>query len=411
MKKLIFIVILCVIAVPAWAVLSSSNLTYIGAFRLPTTDTGTVKWQYGGKGLAFRPEGNSGAGSLLSAGRNYNTYTNERDIGEFTIPTPVINTSIDNLNRATMLQTFTDITEGDFDAGCEGTMASPNEVRGLTYIGQSDGLLYISFWDSYNTGQEDICFIGYADIDFVTNPNYQGSWWLDDADITEHSKDYAGYLFNIPASWANTYLSGKRIATGQSREGGAYCRGPGLWAIDPGNYSNISPPTNDKLPAKALIFYATTEGDNFTNYTTCDQYYGAAWVEAGGDAAIIYVGTHCEAGCYYDNAYICPSAQTHQLIFYDPDDLVAVAQGTVDPWDVSPVETKNLADLISYHLPGWTHAGYARGGVAYDATGNRLYILQNRTDGSYPLVHVFSITQSSTPASSCAFMGVSVGGS
>lgn len=402
-KQIIAIVTISLIgAQPSFAVLSSSNLTYLGAFRVPTYDDGAHKWEYGGYGLVYIPDGDSGNGSLMSAGRDYDDAGVQVSVGEISIPTPVIDSTISNLNRASHLGSFADITEGDIAASGNNSSCSSavaNTVRGLAYLNSTDDKIYISFWDYYNTEQCDLYSTGYATYStWQSDPDYQGSWWLDDSDLTEHSKDYAGYLFNVPSGWATTYLSGKQIATGQSREGGAYGRGPGLWVTDIGSYSDSSPPTDDKLPAKSLIFYATTEGDNFPDYSVADQWYGAAWVEQGEDSAVIYAGAQCFGDTDYHLAYYCgadyanPVAMTHTLTFYDPDDLVAVAQGTADPWSVQPTEVVDLSTLIDYHLPDdWDRGGRVRGGVTYDSANNIIYIMMIETDSKYPVVHAFEV--------------------
>lgn len=172
-----------------------------------------------------------------------------RDVSEFSIPVPKISTSLENLNRASTLQTFGDTTNGLFDATLGGQLL--NRVQGLACLealpGQTSGKLYWSIWSSYNVGGLNLPSQGYSDFT-ISTPNEQGVWKLEGYT----SKYVSGYLFDIPKTWADTNIDGKYLATGISRSGGAYSRGPALFAIAPYRYSNSNPPTNNELPTTPL---------------------------------------------------------------------------------------------------------------------------------------------------------------
>jgi len=77
-------------AIPS-ALVAKSDLTYLGAFRLPEGVSETKTWEWGGTSMTYFPEGDSIGpddgypGSLFGAGHAW-----EHQISEISIPVPVI---------------------------------------------------------------------------------------------------------------------------------------------------------------------------------------------------------------------------------------------------------------------------------------------------------------------------------
>lgn len=97
----------------ALALISSSDITYVGAFRMPTGVLGgsssyDPSLARGGHGMAYNPANNS----LIMMGR----YSEGPLAVEVSIPTPSTSTSLSSLPRATVVQTPWDITGGEL--GC-----------------------------------------------------------------------------------------------------------------------------------------------------------------------------------------------------------------------------------------------------------------------------------------------------
>ncbi len=86
---------------------------------------------------------------------------------------------------------------------------------------------------------------------------------------------------------------------------------------------------------------------------------------------------------------------------YDVNDYVAAKQGAKQPWDVVP-------------YTGWTFSqfgnGGSLGGVAWDPTARRMYLLAPGTDGHQPLVHVYSVGGGSTSTGTGGTSGGGAGG-
>jgi len=92
------------------------DLVYQGAFRLPEGSNGS-NWEYSGQAMTYFPDGdpqgpNDGCpGSLFAVGHDHHQM-----ISEISIPKPIIskNKNLDELNTATTLQPFHDVTGGCF---------------------------------------------------------------------------------------------------------------------------------------------------------------------------------------------------------------------------------------------------------------------------------------------------------
>ena len=380
-----------------------TDITYLGAFRLPSEYSNNHQWEYGGYALAFRPDGDPGGdqdgfyGSLYSVGKRRGA-DERKCVSEFSIPKPIKSNILNELPIAKTLQPFGDITQGFFDQALSGQEL--NSVRGLVYLDyqydQGGGKIYWSIWSAYNVGGVDLPSQGYSGPS-ISNANAQGVWKLKG----HHSKSVSGYLFAIPKEWADEYLNGMYIATGISRAGGAYSRGPVLFAIAPYKYSNINPPPNNELPTIPLISYSS-DHDNYPNYVPVDEWLGGAWLTAGNKEAVIFVGLkclgascygtgeHCGDSCNDNKGYHCFPREP-EMVFYDVTDLEQVATGAKQPWDPQPYYELDLSKLI----PKYGKCTQTQG-VAYDREHNLLYLIQYKGDGAKPLVHVLKINDTSS---------------
>ncbi|MCF8084823.1 MAG: hypothetical protein K9M96_17225, partial [Deltaproteobacteria bacterium] len=117
---------------------SARDLIYQGAFAFPAGDA----WAYSGHALAYYPGGDpSGAsdgypGSLYAAGSKNNDTGDQ--VGEISIPAPVISDNFDALPRANVLQSLTDITGGWKDHCTYHDDCMYRDVDGLAYLSEVD---------------------------------------------------------------------------------------------------------------------------------------------------------------------------------------------------------------------------------------------------------------------------------
>ncbi len=397
----------CAVLAAANGRFEESDLTYRGAFRLPGASGGTDWTWDAGNGLTHYPEGNpagtdSYTGSLFGTSNNTVAY-----VAEISIPQPVNSSTLTDLNIAATLQGFIDVKAGLF-AELEIITA------GLQYF---NGRLHFCFGQHF---QDFAVSHGSCSTD-LSDLQIQGAWHL--GTYTDYVIN--DYMFQIPAVWADANVSGQYLATGRFREGEWGGRGPALFAYNPGS----SPPdAGGTITALTpLLLYGVQEsgvpeistGDSMqmNNYKTPDQWTGAAWLSAGDNSAVIFVGTKAIGNAWYgysdgtlwegegtvvppwphnDRGYWADSIQP-QIIFFDPDDLASVANGAMETYAPQPYETMDLSAYFYETAYDYERAKrILTGGAAYDRTNGYIYIVELRIedDEEKSIVHVFQVEAS-----------------
>jgi hypothetical protein len=378
------------------------DLVYQGAFRLPTDyPSDEIGWPYGGESMAYYPGGDPGGpddgypGSLFGTGHAWNQY-----ISEISIPAPIISPNIEDLNTATTLQPFQDIRSNYFDY-----LEMPRV--GLAYLpaqgDQTSDKLYFTWAPHLDEGATNPSH-GWLDLD-LSNPQSAGLWRIGDY----WNYVTTDYIFSIPQAWADAYTPGQYLITGRFRDGGQGAQGPSMLAYAPWNEGN-PPEPGSVIPATPLLLYGDvyTEGSpTMDNYHHSDEWSGGAWLTAGDRSAVIFVGTKGTGDCWYgcsdgtvwEEPYPddCPDHDRGwwstgfegQIIFYDPAQLAAVAQGTWETWQPQPYAVMSVDDVL-YHIESdrqWTHVGAAD----FDRERGLLYIFEPFADGDQPVVHVWQL--------------------
>jgi phage gp46-like protein len=389
---------------PATGLLQPSDLTYIGAFRLPDAS----EWEWSGEALAFRPDGDTdGAddgfpGSLYAVGHDW-----DMQVGEITIPEPVApgDNGLDGLNRAETLQALTDVRSGvaPLDRLTEMVRAG---MAHLPAQGRQTGpKLYLCFGEHMEDGDEDALSLMWCEPDLT---GAQGAWRVD----AESPYAVNDYMFEIPLAWAATNTPGKLLATGRFRDGGWSGQGPSLFAIGPWNAGN--PPADGAvLDATPLLRYDSTEGDEepfatMDDYHHSDEWSGGAWLTADTRAAVVFVGTKGIGECWYGlpDGTVWPDEPPYpsdpagdrgwwsdsfegQMLFYDPSDLAAVARGEMQPNEPQPYATRALDDAL-LHTSGGQQKQHVRA-CAFDAERGVLYVVEPLADGDRSIVHAWRV--------------------
>jgi hypothetical protein len=386
------------------SLLRPSDFTYLGAFRLPEATSTEGVWEWGGLALAYYPKGDpAGAadgfpGSLFGVGSGAYGW-----VSEISIPAPRVSAgkSPTDLPVATTLQPFQDI---------RGTLIRQplaSEVRvGLEYLPaqgqQASDKLYFAWGEHF---EEERPSHMWCELD-LASPRSAGLWWVGNQTI------YAvnDYLLAIPEGWAAAHTPGKLLATGRFRDGGWSGQGPSLFAIGPWNDGN-PPPDGSHLAATPLLHYSSTLDDpapyTMNGYHHSDEWSGAAWLSAGGKAAVVFIGTKGTGNCWYGTPEIechqnCGPLQgwwstgfVGQMIFYNPDDLAAVAQGRMQPYEPQPYATLDLDDRLFY-VRGPQQKTHLRA-ATFDRDHGLLYLFEPGVDpgvdqyGDRTIVHVWKI--------------------
>jgi len=381
-------------------VIQPSDLNYLGAFRLPDvpgSDEYSWKWANWSSAMAYYPDGDSTAdgypGSLFGTSHDWHQW-----VSEVSIPVPVNSPAknLNDLNTAMTLQGFADIRGGLF-----GEMEMPRV--GLAYLppqgAQTTGKLYFAWAPHLDEGATNPSH-GWCEPD-LSDPQSAGAWRIGDY----WNYVTGDYLFDIPQSWADTYVSGRYLATGRYRDGGQGAQGPALFAIAPWEHGN-PPAAGSTLPATPLLLYtAVTDAEQHTlnGYHHSDEWTGAAWITAGSKAAVVFVGTKGTGEYWYGCADGTDSPPwpldcdrgwwstgfVGQILFYDPSDLAAVAQGEMETWEPQPYATLEIDDHL-YHIESGQQKHHV-GAAAFDRERGLLYVFEPLVDDDKPLVHVWQV--------------------
>ncbi len=428
--------------------LAPSDLTYLGAFRLPDVGERPQTFAYGGNAMTFRPGGDPGGasdgfpGSLFVTGHDripFGELPDGDQLAEVGIPEPGLSRQVDDLPVAPLLQGFRDVTGGLF--------AGLDEIPrvGLLYLDRPETgpKLHVA-WGQHLQPDPPAPSHAWCDPALAT-PSPRGAWFLGD----ESPYAVNGYLLEIPAAWADVHAAGRVIGTGRYRDGGWSGMGPALFAYRPWtDAAGTPPPAGTRLADTALLRYATSvETDrierSLSGYQHADEWEGGAWVTtASGRSAVVFAGTKGIGARYWygyvnpagadlpcvDGAFVgqfpvcrmadgspCPPADlvecaghtsnrgwwssrfAARLLFYDPADLARVAAGGLSPWEPQPYASLDLDDRLYLNpsrvdedeLGTGVQRRYRIGDVAFDRASGLLYLLELFADGARPVVHVF----------------------
>ncbi|TFG50083.1 MAG: hypothetical protein E4H33_00915 [Anaerolineales bacterium] len=405
--------------VPESDLIQPEDLVYRGFFRLPGPSGGS-DWDYSGHGLTYFPAGDPAGeldgypGSLFGFGHDHQLF-----VSEISIPAPVITENLDEAQTATTMQPFADLTGGIFDAE---DMIIPR--AGLEYLAEPAPRLHFTFGQHI---QDFEASHGWAGLD-LAHPDAQGPWVFDG--YTNYVTN--DYLFEIPPDWAQAIAQGPLLASGRAREGFWSGRGPGLFAYQPGDVNNPLA-AGEVLPSVLpLLLYGeqntgepdiiSTPSQAVEDYHEADHWWGGAWLTAERSAAVVFAGTKAlgeewygfangvvwEHDCAdqtpptcpdvpewpYDNRGFWAEAYQAQLIFYDPSQLVSVANGEINSWEPQPYATLVLDDYLLD--PSLDYGEYKRdlvGALAFDRDGGFLYLIERLADEYKSVIHVWEITR------------------
>ncbi len=376
------------------------DLVYQGAFRLPGGSNGT-DWNYSGAAAAYYPEGDPAGpmdgcpGSIFAVGHDWHMY-----VSEISIPLPVNSPAknVNDLNTARTLQAFRDVRS---EVGSLGVLREIIRV-GMEYLPkqgqQTRDKLYLCWGQHLQEDEQRVASHMWCDLDLG---NSRGAWWVGSQSLYSVND----YMFEIPRAWADKHTPGKLLATGRFRDGGWSGQGPALFAIGPWNHGN-PPLPGTVLEEVTLQLYSSSyyedEGNfKMDNYHHSDEWSGGAWLTAGNKTAVIFVGTKGAGDCWYGDANgPCLECEGErgwwstsfkgQVIFYDPADLAAVADGTRQPYQPQPYAALDI-DPYLYNVRSSQQKGHVRA-VCFDRARGLLYIFEFRADRDKCLVHAWKIS-------------------
>lgn len=447
-KTFFLIVLFCTFTKNAFAddpLIYANNLEYLGAFRIPVGDFGGPLYKgfsYGGSVTTF----NSVNDSLFMVGPN--PY-----VAEISIPSPKIpnsSTDLSNLNYATVIQNFSDITEGNL----EGVVIDPASIFGtgakigglLIYNNKLIGSVY-TFYDASNAAQFSHFTSG---INLSDVGDFNGMFKVGDLGASF----YSGWMTKVPAT-LQSILGGPAVTgNGTLSVISRTSYGPSAFSFDPDKLGVDNP-----VLATPLLYYPSSHPTLGPDYGNTSRYFNGTTKIAGittieGTRSVLFFGYHgigqynygqwatdpifadtCKApdtcivgpkgwpicadmnncstgrkGIPYDNdpgcsgagsdgCYFDPSGMgakgphaypyIYQAWAYDANELALVKSGAKNPWDVMPYAIWSLPfPLAPTDVFG--------GATAYDPATGRLFIVEPQGDRAdqynrMPLVHVFHV--------------------
>lgn len=400
--------------------LRPTDLTYLGAFRLPDGSGGS-NWDYSGYAMTYYPDGDPKGtddghqGSLFAVGHDHHQM-----VSEISIPAPMISEAknLNELNTASTLQEFHDIRGGQF-----GELEIPR--AGLEYLPpqgkQASGKLHYC-WGQHNQDQQDPSH-GWCELN-LSVPRPAGPWKI--AGFTNYVTN--DYLFEIPEAWASVHTPGLRLATGRFRDGGWGGLGPALLACGPWTEGNPPAPNAVLKNVKPLLIYGVpVEGapelevnpeHAIHSYRESDEWSGGAWLTAGDKSAVIFVGTKGVGKCWYgfSNGVVYPTSGDAserippvpdwphdqrgwwseriegQILFFNPQDLADVVHGKRETWEPQPYATLSIDRYL--FDPGYNYERgkmNVLGAAAFDRERGVLYVIERQSDGEKSLIHAFAV--------------------
>ena len=426
---------------------------YLGAFRLPGGEDPPLTFAYGGNAMTFNPDGDAGGGgdgfpgSLFVMGHDRIAYGGLPDggqVAEVSIPQPVISENIEDLNTAEFLQDFQDVLAGYF------TNLEEIPRVGMVYLNAPLTGPKIHFTWGQHLQEPGDPSNGWFDPQ-LDDAQVQGPWFIGQLD----PYSITGYMFDIPAEWADTYADGYTLATGRMRDGGMGGMGPSLIAYTPWLVDGSAPPGNTRLEEKTLLLYENSYNTlaiehSLNGYQHPDEWEGGAWITTpSGASAVLFAGTKGTGDKYWYGyihpdgpQYVCVDEQVYdiadmcryadgsfcteaelggccdaeagtcvsdrgwwttrfdaQMILYDPAELAKVVAGELEPWQPQPYAVIDIDEHLYLDPPewdeiymGWGDQRRARvGEVSFDRQNSLLYLLELYADGAKPIVHVWKI--------------------
>ncbi len=431
------------------ALVQPADLVYLGAFRLPDDAVRPRTFEYGGNAMTFNPNGDPSGpndgfpGSLFITGHDRMPYGDLPDgdqVAEINIPAPSLSRNLEALPQASFLQGFHNVAAGRF--------VGLDEIPriGMAYLNTpATGPKIHIAWGQHFQPEPPVASHAWFDLNLAA-PNMQGPWFIGYQSLYSVN----GYMFEIPAAWADAHAQGRYLGTGRFRDGGWSGMGPALFAYRPWVDANGTPaPAGTHLAETVLLLYETSF--NTADITRClrgyqhpDEWEGGAWLTTrSGKTAVLFAGTKSN-GTKYWYGYVnpagpdypcvdgdvtdfvtcrqadgtpCPAQDfvecvghnnyrgwwsTHfdaQFILYNPADLARVAAGEIASWTPQPYAVIDIDEHLLLNPAGiepeMLGVGDQRrsriGEVTYDRAHDLLYVLELFADGAKPVVHVWRI--------------------
>jgi len=392
-----------------------SALLYLGAFKLPEEGIGS-DFNYMDGDPAYFPLGDPAntdeyPGSLFIAGD-----ATHRMVAEISIPVPVISPdkNLDDLNKANFLQDFADIASPNIQYEEWGWKRGPALEYLPAQAGQTQGYLYSCHGEYYAWSGQRFNSFGACNTN-LSNPSPVGGWFIGPPDGMQPPHYMTMITFNFALPFP---IDGHLLVAGGSRPGNLH-NGPSLVAYSPWNDGSPLPPNNTYLGYTPLLLYEDDFGTAWLNgHGYCDYWYGGSWISAGPQQSVVISGAKGRGREWYGynngestfnimmNVPTPEEPEDHgprqsfaqaMLLFYDPQELLDVAAGSLQTYEPQPYAVLSLEEQFYYpnnHDPEYISAFKGAGGMAVDTDRNLIYLFEKGVtgdDNSVMLVHMWQV--------------------
>ena len=355
------------------------------------------------------------------------------------IPAPAAASNWEDLPIASFVQEI-----AVFDSGLVQTVHEAYSfVSGIAYVpqqgSQKGDKIYGSLNEWYPEGSfGDASFptIWFSDLD---GSNARGVFHVGPDAPPFHGIKMGSYLFTVPQSYAEQYLGGRVLVTGRARgtappdsagldgEGSIHGGSQGLTLFAFDAWQSDDP--GGDLDALPMLYYRVKypgcagpdigvggqpTNCDFPGFSMCDDWTGAAFIQAGDRATIVIAGLKGTTNCYYcgdpmddsecmvttlpgecdllcneERGYHC-GPYMRQVLLYDTQELGRAALGEIDPWSVLPYAIWQPEEL---YLP--SPCCYNMGGMDFDAENGRIFITERglgEGEMNAAVVHVWTVS-------------------
>jgi hypothetical protein len=351
--------------------LTRQALSYLGTFSVPHQDDLSNPLGYGGYALGY----DAAQPGLFFGGHDW--YQQLCEIG---IPATLALTQ-----TASILQNCTDVTEGRL------SQIDQDSIKlGGTLV--FSGRLIVAAYSYYDADGSQVLshFVSNADLSIqgdVLGPYPVGDW----AGIV------SGYMGLIPPEWRAAFggpaLTGNCCLSIISRT--SY--GPAVSVFNPNDVGRLDP-----VPATPVLYYPQDHplaawDANSPYFNGSTHILGVAFPP--GSRSVLFFGRQGVGPFCYGTGAECNDPvdsskgthaypYVHQVWAYDALDLLAVKDGTRQPWEVKPYALWQLGEMDA-------SGGADMAGMTYDPDSGRVYITEMY--GESPAVHVYQIESDGNP--------------
>jgi len=364
-----------------------SDLVYVGAFRVPQGSSDTSTFNYGGTALGL----GQGGQSLFMTGHDWHQRS-----AELSIPQIINNANITGLATASLLQSFSDPTEGRL-AQINPSDTNSKKIGGhLAY----NGNLYVTGWSYYDGAGTQSASHFRRPVDLSTRGQVVGPVRVG----SQYPGYVHGFMATIPSEWRAAFGGPALTGHGGASIASIQSNGPAASVFDPEKIGS-----GGQVAATALVGYplaqslarqygANESGAANPYWSVTSSVDGAAF--PAGTRSVLFFGRHgTGAYCYgtggasggdcYDPADTSKGSHAYpyayQVWAYDANDLLAVKSGSKAQYQVRPYA------VWTFELP-YAPGTRKLGGVAYDQATGRIYLSQLCADSNCaPVIHVMRV--------------------